>query len=184
MTSRGIHKFFIFLFLSLVHGQDYCPASYCDKNGLNSPKTVSHMFNIRCGGQKKTILNIPYSGNFNATSIDYYSKRVSLSDPGNCLPRRLLNLNLSSSPFMAVYYQSYTFLSCPKGLASSRYVVDCLSNTTTDIVAANYETDVWLFTKCKIIVTLPLPVSSSYISRFPVDLELTWKVPPTATDLS
>lgn len=142
-------------------------------------------FNLSCNGQKKAILNIPYSGDFVVSSIYYYIKRVELIDPDNYLPRRLFSLNLSSSPFMAVSYQNYTFLSCPKGVAGSGpsgYVADCLSNTTTDIVARKDEADVLILPKCKKIVTLQIP--GSYDFWFPSYLELTWNdVPKTGKEL-
>ncbi|KAL9176365.1 hypothetical protein ABFS82_02G174100 [Erythranthe guttata] len=183
----AIHNLFFFLFLSIVHAQNSCPPSYCNNNsqairypfwlqGRQLPSNCQPIgFNLSCNGQKKLILNIPYYGDFYVSSIYYHLRIVTLSDPDNCLPKKLLSSNLSYYPFMAVSYQIYTFISCPKGLRSS-YVVDCLSNTTTDILALKYGAS--NFPKCKKNVTLALPVSSYFLDdRFPVEFDITWNDP-------
>ncbi|KAL7158896.1 hypothetical protein ABFS83_02G173900 [Erythranthe nasuta] len=189
----AIHNLFLFLFFSLVHAQSNCPPSYCNNNsqairypfwlqGRQLPSNCQPIgFNLSCNGQKKAILNIPNYGDFYVSYIYSYIRKVTLSDPDNCLPRKLLSSNLSYSPFMAVSNQTYTFLSCPKGLGSS-YVVDCLSNTTTDILALKYGAS--NFPKCKKNVTLALPVSSYFLDdRFPVEFDLTWNDPDIGKNL-
>ncbi|KAL9176364.1 hypothetical protein ABFS82_02G174000 [Erythranthe guttata] len=179
----AIQFFCVFLFLSLVHAQNNCLRSSCGGNGLaiqfpfwlqgKQPQTCGLSgFNLSCIGEKNAIVNIPYSGDFYVSSIYYDIKRVVLSDPDNCIPRRLLSLNLSSSPFRAVSYRTYIFLSCPKGSINSRYVVNCLSDTTTDMAAINYEAGQTIPTKCEQLFTSTLPISSPY--GLPVNLELTW----------
>lgn len=189
----AIQNLFIFLFFSLVHAQNNCPPSYCENHGvsihfpfwLQGEQTRKNCqligFNLSCNGMKKAVLKVPYSGDFYVRYIYYNIKRVVLIDPHNCFPRRLLSLNLSSTPFMPVSYQNYTLHICPKGLVS-RYVLDCLSNTTTDIVAVKHESDLMKFPQCNKFATLQVPVSSYFDDNgFPVNLDLTWDGPGPAT---
>ncbi|KAL7121550.1 hypothetical protein ACP275_02G188900 [Erythranthe tilingii] len=188
----AIHNLFFFVFLSLVHAQNNCPPSYCNNNsqairfpfwlqGRQLPSNCQPIgFNLSCNGQKKPILNIPNYGDFYVSYIYSYIRIVTLSDPDNCLPKKLLSSNLSYSPFRAVSYQIYTFISCPKGMGSS-YVVDCLSNITTDILALKYGAS--NFPKCKKNVTLALPVSSYFLDdQFPVEFDLTWNDPDIGSE--
>ncbi|KAG8391939.1 hypothetical protein BUALT_Bualt01G0239100 [Buddleja alternifolia] len=169
-----------------LHASNDCPTSYCEGDSISiefpfslqdqQPQNCgSPGFNLTCPGHNKTALYIPNSGEFYVRSIYYYIRRVSLYDPHNCLPRRLLSLNLSSSPFKVISYQNYTFLRCPKGQVSSS-VINCLSNSTTDILATKYQSDVTRFSTCKKIGTLTVPVSTfyDYGYGFPDELELTW----------
>ncbi|XP_073154843.1 putative RING-H2 finger protein ATL21A [Henckelia pumila] len=186
---------FLFLFLSVVHAQNDCPTSYCYTAGLSirfpfwlkgqlPPQKCSLPgFDLSCI-DRKTYLNIPYSGGFYVDSIYYSLKLITLSDPGNCLARRLLSLNLSSSPFKANSYENYTLYSCPRSRASSIGVIDCLSNSSTAIVALNvyrtfYFQDVSM---CKKIITVPVPSYVSFLPtyEFPVTIDLTWIAPDTS----
>ncbi|KAL8062878.1 hypothetical protein ABFX02_02G175500 [Erythranthe guttata] len=191
----AIHNFFafLFLFLSIVHAQNYCPTSYC-KNGPDIqfpfwlqgkplPSICQPIgFNLSCNAQNHTILNIPRAGDFYVSYINYYLRRVTLSDPDNCLPRKFLSSNLSYSPFMAVSYQNYTYLSCPKGLGiSDVYIVHCLSNATTNISVIKNEAAAALLPNCKKMVTVPIPVLYLNQYTFPVNLVLSWDAPATPT---
>ncbi|KAK2993865.1 hypothetical protein RJ640_003977 [Escallonia rubra] len=117
-------------------------------------------FNLRCNIQGVKILSLPYSGEFFVRSINYGAQVINLYDPFNCLPSRLLDFNLSGSPFMPSYYQNFTFLSCPSALTRSRFTpIDCLSNSTHTTLATSSITLVASMTMCKIVDTLPIPVS-------------------------
>ncbi|GFP91911.1 putative RING-H2 finger protein atl21a [Phtheirospermum japonicum] len=185
----GIQNFLILLLLSVAHSQNSCPNSYCDKNAqfVQFPFWIQGQqpencglpgFNLTCDAQKRPVLKLPNSGEFYVKPIYYNIQRVTLVDPDNCLPRRLLSLNLSSSPFKAASYENYTFFSCPKGQVYSGTVLSCLGNATNDVLAASYQEDYYvrLVPKCKKIATLQVPVSSFFRVGFPVELELTWDV--------
>ncbi|KAA8520741.1 hypothetical protein F0562_014987 [Nyssa sinensis] len=142
-------------------------------------------FDLSCNSHGITVLNLPYSGDFFVRSINYHVQEIQLYDPYNCLPVRLLGFNLSGSPFIAAYYQNYTFLSCPSELTRSRFTaIDCLSNSTiTTTLATSSMNLATSMTMCKIIFTLPIPVSwplqyeDGFSSDLNDDLRLTWEIP-------
>ncbi|KAJ6400720.1 hypothetical protein OIU84_016204 [Salix udensis] len=132
-----------------------------------------------------TSLVIPPSGGFLVRDIDYPTQQIHLYDPDNCLPKRLLQLNLSGSPFSAVFHQNYTFLSCPTQLVMSRFpIIDCLSNSTISVLATSSASLVKaLSASCDVIRTLLIPVSRTaqynegFSSELSEDLLLTWLSP-------
>ncbi|PRQ58442.1 putative chromatin regulator PHD family [Rosa chinensis] len=175
---------------------DDCPASMCGNTGFPirfpfglqgyQPKNCSYPgFDLTCNTQGITVLRLPNSGEFFVRAIDYVTQEIQLYDPSSCLPKRLLSLNLSGSPFVAAFYQNYTFLSCPASFTESKFTpIDCLSNSTTSVLAtpsislANSMSKV-----CKIIATMPVPVSGivesedGFSTDFDSDLSLTWYEP-------
>ncbi|KAL2468851.1 putative RING-H2 finger protein ATL21A [Forsythia ovata] len=129
------------------------------------------------------ILNLPFSGDFYVRYIDYYSNKITLYDPRNCLPGRLLNnsMNLSSSPFTAPYYENYTFYTCPKNAEPVGYYalpIGCLSNSTNATIATTREApEEFEYFGCKIIGSSIIPVM--YQGQFDYqgiddDLSLYW----------
>lgn len=185
---------FLFIFFPCLYAANDCPISICGKNGFpirfpfrlspQKPQTCGYPgFTLRCNSQGMALLNLPSSGDFLISSINYRTQVVELKDPYKCLPRRLLELNLSGSPFKAAYYQNYTFLSCPPEFTRSRFTtIDCLSNSTSTTLATSSTTLVNSLTICKKIGTLLVPVSRSLqfddglSSDLNADLELTWSV--------
>ncbi|EYU32242.1 hypothetical protein ABFS82_02G174700 [Erythranthe guttata] len=133
------------------------------------------------------LLNLPYSGDFVIRDINYLTQEIQLYDPNNCLPKRLLNLNLSSSPFFSGYSENLTFLSCPpEQIANSRFAkIDCLSNSTSSVLATSSMNLVKaLSDNCSTIAALSVPVlwplqnSNDWLSSdLSGDLMLTWNVP-------
>ncbi|XP_047950763.1 uncharacterized protein LOC125196330 isoform X1 [Salvia hispanica] len=139
-------------------------------------------YNLKCNRQKLVALNLPFSGEFYVRDINYFQQKIQLYDPSNCLPKRLKNLSLPSSPFMAVSYQNYTFFSCPLGSPSSRNLtaIRCLSNSTASVVAAS-ETSMMdgikNLTACKVLYSLQVPVSQVFeyaYNGIDGDLQLAW----------
>ncbi|KAH6830105.1 hypothetical protein C2S53_010643 [Perilla frutescens var. hirtella] len=181
---------FIFLNIPVIHALDInCPNSYCGSNPYSikypfklqgqQPQVCSHYLNLACTYQNNTILNIPFSGDFHVADIFYYTRSIILRDPQNCLAKRLMNLNLSSSHFAAAYYQNYTFYNClidkliyPDDITP----IDCLSNFPNVTVASSnvLPTEVMRSNGCSKIVTKEIPIAEYDIFS---NLKLTWDAP-------
>uniref|UniRef100_A0A7N0RAS7 RING-type E3 ubiquitin transferase n=1 Tax=Kalanchoe fedtschenkoi TaxID=63787 RepID=A0A7N0RAS7_KALFE len=171
-----------------------CPSYECSTSGpavrfpfhlQQHPTNCSHPgFQLACTAQAFTSLSLPNSGSFYVRDIDYYHQQIVVYDPDDCTPNRLLNLNLSNSPFYInnYYYRNYTFLSCPTDLVRSRYTtIDCLSNSTTSVLATVSPS---LLAKsvsnsCTIITSVPIPISydqNGFASDLSKDFRLTWSI--------
>ncbi|KAG8391941.1 hypothetical protein BUALT_Bualt01G0239300 [Buddleja alternifolia] len=186
--------FFTFLIFQAIHAND-CPSRYCGDNPfvIRFPfhleeEQTNHCgypgFDLSCVSEKvKVVINLPYSGDFWIRDINYLMQEIQLYDPNGCLPRRLLSLNLSSSPFMASYSQNFTFISCPSEVVRSRLpAIDCLSNSTISVLATSSMNFARAMNMCSIIDTLPVPASwpqddNWLSSHLDGDLNLTWNVP-------
>ncbi|XP_044493795.1 putative RING-H2 finger protein ATL21A [Mangifera indica] len=181
------------LFFPSVYGE-HCQSSLC---GINisirfpfqledkQPKYCSYPgFNLDCNSEGKTILKLPYSGDFFVRDIDYLAQQIYLYDPAKCLPRRFLSFNLTSSPFAATY-RNYIFLSCPAQVTKSRAaVIDCLSNSTNSVLAtSSISLANSMMESCQKIRTLQVPVSwpvefdEGFSTDLNNDLQLTWDKP-------
>lgn len=144
-------------------------------------------FNLNCTNQGKLLLNLPFSGDFFVRDINYLTQEIQLYDPQNCLPNRILNLNLnlSSSPFVASYVENYTFLRCSSEFVRSRFTpIDCLSNSTISVLATSSVNRVQAMKNvCTIIETVPIPrvhpmrFGDGFSSDFNGDLFLSWNFP-------
>uniref|UniRef100_A0A7N0R9H7 RING-type E3 ubiquitin transferase n=1 Tax=Kalanchoe fedtschenkoi TaxID=63787 RepID=A0A7N0R9H7_KALFE len=90
-------------------------------------------FTLSCGPNKETLLHLPNAGSFAIETIGYYDQTLFITDPGNCLPRRVFDgFSLSGSPFEISYsyhsQSSYTYYNCTSG--SIRHYTDyvpCMS---------------------------------------------------------
>ncbi|TXG63025.1 hypothetical protein EZV62_010019 [Acer yangbiense] len=190
--------FLLFFIFPLIVSAEYCETSFCGNDGdvvpIRFPFQLERKqsgncsfpgFRIGCNSHGKTILKLPNSGQFFVRDISYISQQISLYDPDNCLPGRLQSFNLSGSPFLVSFYHNYTFLSCPAQLTKSRYAaIDCLSNSTTSVLATISMSLVNSMTpSCQIISTLPVPVSwpvqydEGFSNDLNNDLRLTWYAP-------
>ncbi|KAL0426116.1 UNVERIFIED_CONTAM: putative RING-H2 finger protein ATL21C [Sesamum radiatum] len=154
-----------------------------DQNSHHKHRGHSDQFILKCNSQGLAVLNLPFSGDFYVRDIDYFRQKIQLYDPGHCLPGRLMNFSLSFSPFVAVTYQNYTFISCPPESPHNSTVISCLSNSTASVLATSLmsKTEEILELKgCNVIVTLQIPVSSPdqyEYNGFDDDLLLAWDAP-------
>ena len=187
--------FFLFSVFPLILAREACPVSRCGSNGstIGFPFHLvgqQHQncgypgFNLSCGSPGITVLRLPYWGEFFVRGINYITQEIQLYDPDNCLPKRLLAFDITGSPFMAEYYLNYTFLICPSELTRSRFTaIDCLSNSTSSVLATSSMSLVSKMSSCQILTTLAVPVSwpvqneEEFSSDLNSDLQLTWDVP-------
>ncbi|XP_010055018.2 RING-H2 finger protein ATL22 [Eucalyptus grandis] len=190
-----VNLFVLFLFHSRTAAQN-CSVLACSSSsssipirfpfrleGSQQPVSCGYPgFTLSCDDHGRTILRLPHSGEFFVRDINFLTQQILLHDPADCLPTRLLQLNLSDSPFLATYYENYTFLDCPMKLKSS--AIGCLSNSTHTVLASSDESFVQaMATVCSIMVSRPIPISwpvqynqglSDYLNR---DLQLSWSTP-------
>ena len=142
-------------------------------------------FDLSCNNQSSTVLKLPHSGDFLVRDINYLTQQIQLYDSDNCLAKRLLQLNLSGSPFLGFFHQNYTFLSCPTQLVKSRFTtINCLSNSTISVLATSSLNLVnEMSSSCDVISTLKIPVSwpvkynEGFTSDLSENLLLTWFSP-------
>ncbi|KAJ0054517.1 hypothetical protein Pint_00585 [Pistacia integerrima] len=179
---------------NLKENEEYCQSSVCGNNiSIRFPfqledkqrKNCSYPgFGLDCNSEGITTLNLPYSGEFFVRDIDYLAQQIYLHDPDKCIPRRLLSFNLTGSPFVASY-RNYTFLSCPAQVTKSREsAIDCLSNSTTSVLATSSISLVnSMMESCQIVLTLQVPVSwpveldEGFSTDLNNDIHLTWYKP-------
>lgn len=97
-------------------------------------------FELSCNSYSQTLLSLS-SDPLIVRGISYPDQLLWVSDPNHCIPKRVLNLSLSSTPFSFGPYSSpYTFLNCsgsknPAQLPMGSSVISCLSGPNYTVVA-------------------------------------------------
>ncbi|XVF53071.1 hypothetical protein PTKIN_Ptkin05aG0070100 [Pterospermum kingtungense] len=185
-----ISKLFL-LQLSTTNGE-ICPWVSCDFVRVDFPFRLSDQpsccgnpnFNLSCRNQPKTIINFPLSGEFSVLVIDYASKELVISDPKNCMAKRLLEgLYLFDSSFEERYPENYTFFNCSSNVSVGNpaiYIL-CLSGTNFSVWAiptTAYNPSNSSLKSCLEMATVSIPIPS--LEYRPYDLELirlTWEEP-------
>ncbi|MBA0787163.1 hypothetical protein Gotri_026616 [Gossypium trilobum] len=194
--------FFTFLF-PLLHTSTTaqpCPITRCAQNQVpirfpfyqqatKHPQNCGYPgFNLSCKTQSTTYLSLPYSGDFYIRDINYLDQLITLYDPNNCLPNRLLTFNISGTPFVIPFHENYTFLTCPSEVIKSRFdIIECMSNSTHSVLATSSMRLVSSLVSsysCRVVVAaLPVPVSwpvkedEEFTAELGGDIQLTWYVP-------
>ncbi|KAI5422013.1 putative RING-H2 finger protein ATL21A [Lathyrus oleraceus] len=193
----GILKFLFYLIFPVIHAAvNNCPFSLCGNfslpirfpfhlEGEQSPYCGYPGFNLICSNHRKTVLELPNSGEFYVRNINYLTQQIQLYDPANCLPKRLLSLNFSNSPFISSFSRNYTFLSCSSQNIGSQFIpIDCLSNSTyfvSAIPSANLVNP--LPGSCSVMKRLLVPVArqeryeENLRDDLNADLQLAWDKP-------
>lgn len=136
--------FYFFAFLSplLFAGAEFCAPTRCRKGGplIQYPFRIADRhpqncaypgLDVRCSGDGDTLLDLPLSISLSVRRIDYRSQTIQLSDPGKCLPQKLQNLNLSSSPFRFVDGDlgDYVLFNCSVSKRDLAISVPCLRDS-------------------------------------------------------
>lgn len=198
MDFSHIFLFFLFFFPTLITAQS-CSVSKCinDDFAIRFPFRIPDQqparcgypgFNLACNKAGVTTVNLSASEYFLVRGIDYATQQIQLYDSDDCLPRRFLQglnkLNFSNSPFIPLFSQNITFLSCPPQFTMSHFpIIGCLSNSTNSILATSSTSFVKsMSTSCTIMTTLPVPVSNpdetnQFSTNLNGDLVLTWYSP-------
>ncbi|KAJ6729587.1 RING-H2 FINGER PROTEIN ATL21A-RELATED [Salix viminalis] len=187
--------FLIRLLRLIINAAADCSISECSIHGVpvrfpfrlegQQPRNCGYPgFDLSCSNQSLTVLKLPHSGDFLVRDINYLTQKIQLYDSDNCFAKRLLQLNLSGSPFRGFFHRNYTFLSCPTQLVKSRFTtINCLSNSTISVLATSMNLAKTMSSSCDVISTLTIPVSwpVQYNEGFSYDLSedllLTWFSP-------
>ncbi|KAL9237417.1 hypothetical protein vseg_011967 [Gypsophila vaccaria] len=150
-------------------------------------------FNVSCDdSSQNTLIDLPTIGNLTIKNIDYAAQEIWVNDPNNCLPQKLLNFNLTSSPFFNVYDQLFTFFNCSTTIKidhTKTYTIgpiNCLSKSNYFIYATPsngtvsllHETCLVIAPMVKVPVQWP-PSKHENSTSFDLneDLRLSWFMP-------
>lgn len=195
MFLKLLFHFFI-LFAVAYASSDCLNFSWCSDNnilirfpfqiqGQQHPYCGYPGFKLTCSNDSKTVITLPYTGKFFVRNINYLRQQMQVYDPDDCLPKRLLSLNLSGSPFIvASSLRNYTLLSCPTRHTGSQFIpIDCLSNSTSFVSAipsVNFTNS--LLQSCHVLKKLSFPVLGPNQETFrdellTGDLLLAWHAP-------
>lgn len=143
-------------------------------------------FNVSCDNTSgQTILELP-SGKFSLQAIDYDTQQIWINDQNNCLPQKILSLNLSGSPFKALYNQQFTFFNCSLSYLQYRLnPIACLSGANFTVFATSSTAVVNNFmqsSSCSSVASVQVPVEWPFYdqvmsSDLSDNLRLTWDEP-------
>ncbi|KAI4372637.1 hypothetical protein MLD38_010841 [Melastoma candidum] len=128
------------------------------------PSYQSVGFGVECNGSDRTIINLPYSGDFLVVNISYVDQTITLNDPDDCLARRFVHgFSIEGSPFKSILDFKYTFLHC--SFDQTRYPHlprTCLSGPNATVVATRYDSFVEAMSmRCWNITSVYIPFQLS-----------------------
>lgn len=197
-TAKTITFFFLILTCWVVFissAAEICFSSACRRTeplirfpfrlqNTQPPQCGYPGFDLTCDSKNQTVIEFPFSGKFSVQNIDYGYQEIWVNDPSNCLPQRLLKLNLSGSPFTGVHYQDFTLFNCSFDYRLYRFnPIACLSDSSYTVVAtSSIRAARILSASCNLMSTIPVPVQWPYFeqvwsSDLSEDIRLTWAEP-------
>ncbi|XP_065622037.1 rust resistance kinase Lr10-like [Quercus suber] len=143
---------FVLFIVDLGEGHNWCPVR-CGDHGpdIRPPFLLSKNrqpdqhggFDLYCNDKDDTVLELSTSVKAFVKHIDYKSQSITVTDSDNCFPRKIQELNLSSTPFQFTnFLYNYSLFSCTPDTESSYYLIPCLSSFSTSVYAFPSERDI------------------------------------------
>ncbi|KAI3471211.1 hypothetical protein Pfo_027874 [Paulownia fortunei] len=191
--------FFCCLFLNFlfkpVSASELCSNSFCRRTEpiIRFPFRLQNLqpnscgypgFDLFCDAFNQTLINLPNAGRFTVQAIDYAKQNIWLNDPDNCLPKRLLDMNFSGSPFNGFFFQDFTLFNCTFDYSKYKFdPIGCLSGENYTVLASSDERAIrFLASKCSLMATVAVPVQWEFFepvmtSGLSDDIRLTWASP-------
>ncbi|XWS61616.1 hypothetical protein CRYUN_Cryun07bG0141600 [Craigia yunnanensis] len=141
--------FFFFFVLELSIRSESCQTN-CGYNSIIFPFQLRNQsdeyrcgypgFDLSCNNQSQTIITLPSSGDFKIEILDYYGQFIALSDPADCLARRLIleGFDPSGTPFQPVDLKNFTLLNCSSDVLSLELIgmsIPCLNTENKYVLA-------------------------------------------------
>lgn len=141
-------------------------------------------FDLTCNSTTQPLLHLPHSGDFSVQYIDYQNQEIWVNDPNYCLPRKILSLNLSGSPFDFKTSEEIvvTLFNCswndqtPYGFGLNP--ISCLSGSSHTVFASSstFLNEV-LAASCVLMKSVSVADSWPFPPDLKNDLRLVWKKP-------
>ncbi|KAH6815451.1 RING/U-box superfamily protein [Perilla frutescens var. frutescens] len=195
MNTRQPVRSLFFTWLFLNSAAEICYSSSClgsepiirfpfHLQSLQPTSCGSPGFDLLCDAFNQTLIELPNSGSFTVQGIDYAAQTIWLNDPQSCLPKRLLQFNLSGSPFNAFFYQNFTFFNCTFDYNKYKFnPIGCMGGENYTIFASSSQRKIsFLASRCGWLGTVPVPVEREFSEKVPTsdlseDIMLTWAWP-------
>lgn len=143
-------------------------------------------YDLSCNNMNQLILNLPSSGEFMVSKIDYVSQSIYIVPDFCNMSTVNVPMNLSQSPFIAPYTRDYIFFNCSSGGASNIFYpleqLDCISKANATIVAIpsffyyQYNIQNRVPSDCHNISTIGFPIQRGAIF-LEQDFQLRWGPP-------
>lgn len=184
-----------FHFLSAASSSELCTQSSCRRTEptIRFPFRLQNLqpkscgfpgFDLSCDAFNQTLVRLPNSGGFAVQGINYARQSIWLNDPDNCLPKRLLQFNLTGSPFTGFFYQDFTLFNCTFDYTRFKFdPITCLSGENYTVFASSSERSIrFLASRCTLVATVAVPVQWDFFqpvetSDLSEDIRLTWGSP-------